>query len=267
MDIQQFTLLCVYVLVGMIGLCVGSFLNVVIYRLPNGLNLSRPASHCTRCNYTLKWYDNIPLLSYFLLGGRCRNCRERISPRYMMVELANTLLWLLSVYLFFNESILYMAMAMVASSSLICVFFIDLEHMLIFNRFHMILALCGVAAIFCDNLTVWYDHLIGAMAGGAIFAGLYYGSVAVLKKEGLGFGDVKYAAAMGLLLGWQKLIPAILIASVVGSICMITANRIRRADKHTEYPFGPFLALGTLLMVFFGNTVVRWYVGFLFDLM
>lgn len=266
MDMHQYALLCAYVLAGLIGLCVGSFLNVVIYRLPNGMNLSKPASHCTHCDYTLKWYDNIPVLSYLLLGGRCRACRTRISPRYMLVELLNTALWLLSVRLFFERSLVYMVVAMLTSSLLICVFFIDWEHMLIYNRFVVALALCGVAAMFGDDLTVWYDHVIGAAAGGAVFAALYYGSIALLKREGLGFGDVKYAAAAGLLLGWQKFIPAILLASVAGALYMIAAGRIRRADKHTEYPFGPFLAAGTLAMVFFGNPLIRWYVNFLFAL-
>ncbi len=266
MDSHQFTLLCVYILAGVLGLCVGSFLNVVIYRLPNGMSLSRPSSHCTQCNYVLKWYDNIPVLSYILIRGRCRSCHAPISPRYMAVELLNALLWLLSVFLFFNESVLYMAVAMVASSALICIFFIDLEHMLIFNRFNIILAVCGVAAMFCDSLTQWYDHLIGALAGGIVFAALYYGSVALLKQEGLGFGDVKYAVAAGLLLGWQKFIPAMLIASIIGSVFMISANHINHAEKRTEYPFGPFLAFGTAVSMFFGNPIIRWYLDYLFDL-
>ncbi len=267
MDVQQFTLLCVYVLAGLIGLCVGSFLNVVIYRLPNGMSLSHPGSHCPKCEYSLKWYDNIPVLSYLFLGGRCRGCRAPISPRYMTVELLNALLWLLSVRQFFAESIVYMAVAMAVSSLLICVFFIDLEHMLIFNRFHVLLALCGVVAMFTDSFTAWHDHLIGAAVGGMVFAALYYGSIAVLKVEGLGFGDVKYAAAAGLLLGWQKFIPAILIASVLGCVCMVAANRIRHAEKYTEYPFGPFLVLGTLLAMFFGDPIIDWYLGVLFHWM
>ena len=265
MDTQQFTLLCVYVLSGLIGFCVGSFLNVVIYRLPNAIRLSKPASHCPQCGYALKWYDNIPVLSYLLLGGRCRSCRARISPRYMVVELLNALLWLLSVAMFFEKSVVYMAVAMVASSALICVFFIDLTHMLIFDRFQILLALCGVVAMFADGFTVWSDHLIGAAVGGAVFLGLYFGSLTLLKTEGLGLGDVKFAAAAGLLLGWQKFIPAILIASVLGSIVMVAANRLRHAEKHTEYPFGPFLVLGTLLVMFFGNTIIQWYLHLLFD--
>ena len=265
MDTQQFTLLCVYVLTGLLGLCVGSFLNVVIYRLPNNMCLAKPGSHCPNCGYALKWYDNIPVLSYLLLGGRCRACRARISPRYMAVELLNALLWLLSAALFFEKSALYMAAAMVAASVLICVFFIDLAHMLIFDRFQILLALCGVVTMFTDSFTVWTDHLIGAAVGGAVFLGLYFGSLALLKTEGLGLGDVKFAAAAGLLLGWQKFIPAILIASVLGSIVMVAANRIRHAEKRTEYPFGPFLVIGTLLAIFFGNAVIEWYLHLIFD--
>lgn len=267
MTVQQFTLLCVYVLTGLLGLCVGSFLNVVIYRLPNGMGLSKPGSHCPKCGYRLKWFDNIPVLSYLFLGGRCRSCKARISPRYMAVELLNALLWLLSVALFWEKSHIYMAVAMVVSSLLICVFFIDLEYMLIFDRFQILLGLCGVAAMFTDSFTAWHDHLIGAAVGGLVFIGLYFGAIAVLKAEGLGLGDVKYAAAAGLLLGWQKLIPAILVGSVLGAVFMVAANRIRHAEKRTEYPFGPFLVVGTLLSVFFGNTIISWYLNLLFSTM
>lgn len=264
MTLQQFTLLCVYVLTGLLGLCVGSFLNVVIYRLPNGMHLSKPGSHCPKCGYALKWFDNIPVLSYLFLGGRCRSCKARISPRYLAVECINALLWLLAVALFWEKSHIYMAVAMAAASLLICVFCTDLEHMLIFDRFQILLALCGVAAMFTDAFTVWSDHLIGAAVGGLVFAGLYFGSIAVLKTEGLGFGDVKYATAAGLLLGWQKFIPAILIGSVLGAVFMVTSNRIRHAEKRTEYPFGPFLVVGTLFSMFFGNAIISWYLNLLF---
>lgn len=260
---QEFIMLCVYILTGLFGLCVGSFLNVVIYRLPNEMSLSKPSSHCTVCDYTLKWYDNIPVISYVILGGKCRKCKTRISPRYMAVELANMLLWLLSVCLFWQESILYACVSAIVSSTLICIFFIDLEHMLIFNRFTVIIAACGVAAMFCDGGTQWYDHLIGLAVGGGIFVALYYGAYFLLKKEGLGLGDVKYAAAAGLLLGWQKLILAVLIASIAGAIGMYIANRIRNTDKRTEHPFGPYLASGTLIAMLIGNPLITWYIGLL----
>ena len=181
----------------------------------------------------------------------------------MIVELANAALWLLAVALFWEKSIVYACVAAIVSSALICVFFIDLEHMLIFNRFTLLVAAGGIAAMFTDGGTVWYDHLIGAAAGGAVFLGLYYGSIAVLKKEGLGFGDVKYAAAAGLLLGWQKFILAILIASVAGAVVMSVLNRVQKAEKQTEHPFGPYLAVGTLAAMFFGNAVIAWYLELL----
>lgn len=266
MDGQTYILLCVYILTGVFGLCVGSFLNVVIYRLPNNMNLATPGSHCTSCQYTLRWYDNIPVLSYILLGGKCRKCKSRISPRYMLVELMNALLWVLSAVLFWETSIAYACTAAIVSSALICIFCIDLEHMLIFNRFTLIVAAGGIVAMFTDSGTVWYDHLIGAVAGAAVFLGLYYGAVTVLKKEGLGFGDVKYATAAGLLLGWQKFILAMLLASVVAAVVMSVLNRIQKADKQTEHPFGPYLAAGTLVAMLAGDVIITWYAGLLMDL-
>ena len=192
-----------YIMASILGLCVGSFLNVVIYRVPNKMSLAYPPSHCTTCDYTLKWYDNIPVLSYIMLGGRCRGCKSRISPRYMLVEIFNAFLWVLSVLMFWEigvEAIIYTCMAAVVSSVLVCIFFIDLEHMLIFNRFTVTVAVCGLIAAGL-NTTRWYDHLIGGAAGAIVFLAIYYGAILILKREGLGFGDVKLAAAAGLLLG------------------------------------------------------------------
>lgn len=266
MDRQTFMRICIYTLAGVFGLCIGSFLNVVIYRLPNNMSLASPGSHCTSCHYSLCWYDNIPVLSYVLLGGKCRKCKCRISPRYMLVELINGMLWVLSAVLFWENSIVYACTAAIVSSALICIFFIDLEHMLIFNRFTLIVAAGGVAAMFTDNGTVWYEHLIGGVAGGAVFLALYYGALTVLKKEGLGFGDVKYATAAGLLLGWKKFILAILLASVAAAIVMSVMNRIQKSDEQTEHPFGPYLAAGTLVAMVAGDAIITWYAGFLMDL-
>ncbi|MBR4016735.1 MAG: prepilin peptidase [Oscillospiraceae bacterium] len=261
MNPQEFVMVCVYILAGLLGLCVGSFLNVVIYRLPNEMSLSKPGSHCTVCNYSLKWYDNIPVLSYLFLGGKCRKCKAPISPRYMIVELLNGLLWLACAALFWKDSPAYAVAAAVVCSSLICIFFIDLEHMLIFNRFTLLVAAGGVVAIIVNGK--WLEHLIGAVAGGVVFLGLYYGAIAILKKEGLGFGDVKYAAAAGLLLGWQKFILAMLLASVAAALVMIVINRVKDADKQTEYPFGPFLAVGTLVGLLAGDAIISWYIQLL----
>lgn len=260
---DQFTMICVYILTGILGLCVGSFLNVVIYRVPRQMSIAFPGSHCTTCDYVLKWYDNIPVLSWLMLGGRCRKCAEPISIRYTLVELANMLLWLASVYMFWEKNPVYAYICALVCSVLICIFFIDLEHMLIYNRFIILLAGAGIAAIFFDSYTKPADHLIGALVGGGVFALLYYGAIWLLKKEGMGFADVKLAAAAGLLLGWQKLILAILLASVIGSIVLVVLNRVRKQDKDTEYPFGPFIVGGMAVAILFGAPILKWYLALL----
>ena len=260
---EEYILAWAYVLAGLLGLCVGSFLNVVIYRLPNGMNLAKPDSHCTTCDYVLRWYDNIPVLSYLILGGKCRKCGQRISPRYMLVEILNAVLWLLSVHLFWEESIVYAVLSAVVLSSLVFIFFIDLEHMLIFDRFILILIASGICAIFFDSYTEWYDHLIGCVAAGGLFLLIYYLAIWVLGKEGLGFGDVKLAFASGLLLGWQKMLFAMLIASVGASIILLILKKVRGDEVGKEYPFGPFLAVGISAALLFGEPVITWYLSLL----
>lgn len=260
---MDFILTCVYILAAVLGLCVGSFLNVVIYRVPLEMSLATPGSHCPRCGYALRWYDNIPVLSWLILGGKCRKCREPISVRYTVVELANMVLWLLSAVLFWKESIVYACVCALVCSVLICIFFIDLEHMLIYNRFTISIALCGVAAMFTDGYTKPWDHVIGLVAGAVVFAVVYYGALRLLGQEGLGLGDVKLAAAAGLLLGWQKLILAMLIASVAGSVILMTLRRVRNDEKGREYPFGPFIVAGMAAAMLFGSPILNWYVALL----
>lgn len=263
MTVEQFVLLCVYLLSGLLGLCVGSFLNVVIYRVPNGMSLAKPASHCTTCDYTLKWYDNIPVLSYIILGGKCRKCGEKISPRYMIVELLNALCWVLSVHLFWRENPVYALISAIVLSTLICIFYIDLEHLLIFNRFIVILFVAGILSIFFDGYAEWYDHIIGSVAFGGGFLLIYYLALKILKKEGMGFGDVKFAFAAGLLLGWQKMLLAMLIASISASILLLILRRARGDERGHEYPFGPFISVGVATSLLLGEPIITWYLSLL----
>ncbi len=263
MGYEEFVMLCVYILSGIVGLCVGSFLNVVIYRVPNGMNLAKPDSHCTTCDYVLRWYDNIPVLSYIILGGRCRKCGEKISPRYMIVEIVNAVLWLLSAHLFWEQSPVYALVCAIVLSTLVCIFFIDLEHLLIFNRFIIIVGVAGIVAIFFDGYAEWYDHLIGAAVFGGGFALIYYAALWILKREGIGFGDVKLALVAGLLLGWQRMLLAMLIASVSASIILLILKRVRGDEEGHEYPFGPFLAVGIGGAMLFGAPIIEWYLSLL----
>ncbi len=260
---DEFYKITAYILAGLLGVCVGSFLNVVIYRLPLGMRLDKPASHCPRCDYRLRWYDNIPILSYLILGGKCRSCRERISLRYTAVELANMLAWLAAVWIFWDRSIPFAVIAALTASLLICVFFIDLEHMLVLDRFVILLGLLGVASVFLDPYADWLSHLIGGIAAFGFFFGIaaifYYG----FGKDALGGGDIKLAAVMGLLLGWQRLLLGLLLASVSGAIVLSILARRQKAERDREYPFAPFLAAGFWLALLFGEPIISAYVGLL----
>ncbi len=253
-------LICVYVLSGIFGLCVGSFLNVVIYRLPNNMSLAKPNSHCPSCKYELRWYDNIPVLSYLMLGGKCRKCKTHISFRYTAVELANTLLWLLCAFLFWSKSIPLACIYMIVSSVFICVFFIDLEHKIIFDRFQIILLVLGIASIFFDKDFGWLSHVIGGVAGFAVFFLISWGFEKLCKKEGLGGGDVKLAGVVGLLLGWERLLLGLVIATIPATIILLILSKGKEGESR-QFPFAPFLVVGFGVSMLFGTQILSWYLS------
>ena len=181
----------------------------------------------------------------------------------MIVEIVNAILWLLSAHLFWDENPVYAVLCAIVLSTLICIFLIDLEHMLIFDRFNIIIGALGIVSIFFDSYAPWYDHLIGAAAFGGLFLIIYLLSLFILGREGIGQGDVKLAFAAGMLLGWQKSIPALLLASVSASFILVIAKRVRGDERGTEYPFGPFLAVGIAISLLFGEPIINWYLSFM----
>lgn len=255
-------LVSTYILAALIGLCVGSFLNVVIYRVPNGMSIAKPGSHCTSCGYMLRPYDNIPVISYITLGGKCRKCKSHISFRYTAVELANMALWVLSVFMFYKSSFVMMLIAMAASSVFICIFFIDLEHRLIFDRFQLMVAALGIVAMFFDARFGLLSHIIGGVAGFLVFYLVSFGFEKLCGREGLGGGDVKLAGAAGLLLGWERLLLGVAVASIPCAIIMLIAKR-GRSGEDREFPFAPFLSVGFLTALFFGSQIIDAYLSLL----
>ena len=255
------TLTYALIFAGILGLCVGSFLNVVIYRVPNKLNLAKPDSHCPKCKNPIKWYDNIPVLSYIILGGKCRHCKERISIRYTIVEIVNALLWVLSVAMFWEMNIFYTIIVALASSILLCVFFVDLEHMIIPDSFQVALLVVSIAGMFVtiDPDNGWESKLIGFFVAGGIFLVLHYGSLMILKKEALGGGDVKLIAISGLLLGTIYSIMGIFIGSIIASLVLIFVKGVKHYSRDKEYPFAPFLVIGILLSLYFGYYLYNGY--------
>jgi leader peptidase (prepilin peptidase)/N-methyltransferase len=272
----------IFGIVFLFGLIVGSFLNVCIARIPLGSSIISPPSHCPRCKTAISWYDNIPLVSFAVLLGRCRTCGQRISWRYPLVELLNGLLflWAFSEFDFTGEAVLVMALC----SSLVVITFIDLDHQIIPDVITypgMVIGL-GVAPFFMSTLAVplpfglgtvlppmgqyvasFLNAFIGLMLGGAplFLIGLLWEKLR--KVEAMGGGDVKYMAMAGSFLGWKGAFLTIMIGAMAGSIVGVALILLKKHQADKVIPFGPFLAFGTLLTLFRGPEIIAWYLSFI----
>ncbi len=257
-------MVAVYILAAVYGLCVGSFLNVVIYRLPNNMNLAKPASHCPNCGYTLKWYDNIPVLSYIMLLGKCRSCKKHISFRYTLVELLNCGLWLLSALFYFEGSPLYSIAVMLFCSMLICIGFIDFETLYIYDITIWLLAVPVLMAGIADFGNI-IDRLFGIAVGGGMFFIIWLVFRIIKGREAMGIADVILMAFIGAFLGLRATLTAILISSVLGCLILVPKQLLNKQQNDTEYPFAPFLTLGSVAALFVTQPLLNWYLG-LFNL-
>jgi leader peptidase (prepilin peptidase)/N-methyltransferase len=235
------------------GLAFGSFVNVVAYRLPRRQSLVAPRSRCPACGAQVRSYDNLPVVSWLLLRGRCRDCAAAISPRYPIVESAMALLWLGVVLA--AGSALEMALGLVLVTLLVAVALIDLEHRIIPNRLLAPAAVIGVAIVAAVDPAALPEHLIAGAAAGAFFL-----LAALAYPRGMGMGDVKLAAVMGLYLG-AAVAPALLVAFAAGTVVGvgIMVRKGAAAGRKTAVPFGPFLALGGVVGVFAGAATLDWY--------
>lgn len=239
-----------------LGAVTGSFLNVCIYRLPRKGSVVSPGSYCPRCDLPVRWYDNVPLLSYLWLKGRCRNCGERISVRYPLVELLNAVLYLLAGLKFGIEPALLPALLFI--SALIVIFFIDIEFYIIPNVIVLPVAAVGLAAAIALNPGRWYEYLIAGLVSAAFFF-----IVVMLKPGGMGMGDVKMAGMMGFFLGWPVTV-ALFTGFLLGAVTGVALIIAGRKGRKSRLPFGPFLAIGALVALFFGEFLLETYLG-LFD--
>jgi len=238
---------------GVLGAIVGSFLNVVAYRLPRHESLVSPASHCPSCGTPVRPYDNIPILSWLLLRGHCRSCSEPISPRYPLVEALTAALCVGAVLA--HHSVAGIVLSVTLILLVVPAAAIDLEHRIIPNRITALGAVLALALGLALDPAGEPERLIaGAAAGGFLLL------AALAYPGGMGMGDVKLAGVMGLLLG-RAVAPAILIALLAGVLAgaAIIARKGAHAGRKTAVPFGPFLALGALVAVFAGQDIVQFY--------
>jgi len=273
----------ILVFVFLFAICIGSFLNVVILRLPERQSLVTPPSHCPKCNYRLRWFDNIPLLSYVMLGGKCRKCREPISVQYPLIELMTGVLGL-ACYMHFGLTPA-MIVFFIFCAILLAVTFIDIPYQIIPNSISIPGIIIGVTASFFVPEMRWQDSVIGAVAGFLIIFLTAYGYWFLTKREGIGMGDAKLLALLGAFLGWQA-IPFIMIASSIQGLLFfflgLAFGLVKKAPplpdpdeelqpappdgqeisvRHAAIPFGPFLALSGLEFLFFGRFILDLMTG------
>ena len=236
------------------GLAVGSFANVCIHRLPRKESVVVPGSHCPACSAAVRPLDNIPVISYIVLGGKCRDCATRISPIYSVIETVTAVL-LLAGFFKFGLSFAFMVYAAVAPA-LVIITASDIEHQIIPD----VITLPGIAlGLAVGTYTIGYaDSLLGFFVGG----GLFY-LLAVLSNGGMGGGDIKYISAAGALLGWQKVLLIIFIGALLGSVVGVFQIAVQKKTRKSLIPFGPFLATSTLITLFYGNSLIRLYSDYL----
>ncbi|OIP71519.1 prepilin peptidase [Candidatus Atribacteria bacterium CG2_30_33_13] len=246
-----------YILIFILGLIVGSFCNVCIYRIPKNESIIYPASHCPKCRTTIKPVDNIPLLSYILLKGRCRNCGSKISIQYPVVELLTGMIYLI-IYLIYGlsiQSLIYI----ILSSALIIIAFIDLNEQIVPD----VISLPGIGVGLILSFFVPYlsfiNSALGVVVGGGIILIIALVGSMIFKKEAMGGGDVKLAAMIGAFLGWRYTIISLFLGFFLGALVGIFLVLSKIKSKEDMVPFGPFIALGSLITLLWGEKIIAWY--------
>lgn len=254
-----------YVFAGFLGACVGSLLNVCIIRIPREESVVWPPSHCRSCSHHISWWENIPLVSYIILKGRCRDCKRPISVQYPLVELL-TILLSMATWWYFHSVRFYLAYFFLLVAPLIVITFIDLAHRVIPNVISLpgIIAGMGVHVLVAGKSRFQeaaIDSVLGIVIGGGFLYLVAFLYEKIKKVEGLGGGDVKLAAMLGAFFGWRASIFILLVSSVLGSIVGLIFILITKKNTKYALPFGPFLAAGALIYLFLGRRLIAWYLG------
>jgi leader peptidase (prepilin peptidase)/N-methyltransferase len=245
-----------------LGSIIGSFLNVCIYRMPRGLSVVSPSSRCTSCGAPVRPYDNIPIISFFLLGGRCRNCKSKISARYPLVEALNGFMYVLVVLRFGLG--LHTPVLLAYCSAMVVITFIDLDFQIIPDVVTVpgiVVGLIAGSLILPDPfdrgfLLGFKTAAIGLAAGGILFL-----VIAVLSKGGMGGGDIKMMAMIGAFSGWKSVLLTTFAGSLLGSVIGISLMVFKGKGRKTKIPFGPFLAIGAIISLFWGQEIAAFYLS------
>lgn len=242
------------VFIFILGLIIGSFLNVIIYRLPKNKSIISPPSHCPACGTWLKPFDLVPILSFLLSRGKCRYCGVKISWQYPVVELLTGLLFL-SIYVKYgigSNSIVFLVLV----SLLIIISFIDLKYKIIPNKITYPGMIAGLLIVLIFNHLSFMSALLGLIIpGGSLLL------IALLFKKGMGMGDVKLVAMIGTFIGWKYTLLGLFLGSLIGLLISIILIILGKAGRKTQIPFGPYISIGTLIIILWGEKIISFYLN------
>ncbi|MBX7231963.1 MAG: prepilin peptidase [Bdellovibrionales bacterium] len=249
----------VVVTVSLLGLLLGSFANVIIWRLPREESIVKPRSHCTKCQKVVRWFDNVPVISWILLKGRCRYCKLKISWKYPLVEsLMAVLFGLIFYYYQWSWTTLEL---LIFAFGLVTVSFIDFDHMILPDEFTLSGIVIGLLGSFLNPQRHFLSSLAGVFLGGGFLWAIAVIYFAMRKQEGMGGGDIKLLAWIGAVLGWESIPFVILVSSLLGSLVGMTYVFRGGAGLKASIPFGPYLALAALIYIFGGQSIGNWYLN------
>ena len=246
-----------------LGLLIGSFLNVCIYRIPRGESISYPPSHCTSCGNNIKYYDLIPVLSWVILKGKCRNCDERISIRYALIEFGTAILFLLT-YFQYGVSI-NLARYLIFIPFLIVIAMIDYDTMEVYTMTTWITIAIGVVFLGVDFYKGQpvVTYIYGGILGAGIIIFIILLSKLILGTEGMGWGDAEICGLCGLFLGFKLTIAMLFFSFIIGGIIGVYLLRVKKKNGRSEMPFGPSIVMAALLIIIWGDKILNWYIGML----
>jgi len=248
------------ILLIVLGLAVGSFLNVCIYRFPKHMSISKPRSRCPKCDHQLKFWENIPILSYIFLRGKCSNCNSKISLRYPLIEILTSIIFLLLHY-YYGLTIQTLLLC-ILFSIVIIITFIDIDVQLIPNELLLIGLIPVLVYIILPGLSNILVHLLGAVCLSGLFLLIGYIGKILYKEDSMGMGDVKYAFVIGLLLGVKSGILAFGISFLSAAIIIFIYSITKKLKPRQKIPFGPFMSIGLFTTLIWGDRVIEWYLQF-----
>jgi leader peptidase (prepilin peptidase) / N-methyltransferase len=249
----------ILIFVFLIGAIAGSFLNVCIYRLPRHESIVFPASHCPHCGEPIKFYDNIPLVSYVILRGKCRNCKQNISGRYPIIE---TISGLLAIAIVIKYGLtLHSLLLLLLVFSLIIVTFVDLDFQIIPDILSIPGIIAGIGASFFIPTISWIDSILGILAGGGFLFIIAVTYKWLTNRDGMGGGDIKLLAMVGAWLGWKAVPFILLISSFIGALIGSISLLLAKKSLRYKIPFGPFISIAAVIYLFFGPEIINWYIN------